>query len=228
MTARPSPASTSAPARPGRVAVTADVTDPAAVDAAVTEAVAALGGLDAVATVAGVGDFSGDVIETAPDEWDRVLAVNLTGMYLVARAAIPHLRTAGGGAIVTVSSQFGLAGCLASPAYFASKAGVIGLTKAMAIDHAREGIRVNCVAPGPVDTPMLQGQSDTPELDAARGRSHRGPKPRRPARTARGDRRDHRLPPVRRLRPSPPAASSPLTEAGRRADAVDRAGTRPW
>src|SRR6185312_15433201 len=96
-----------------------DVTDLAAVEAAVSQAAADLGGLDAVANVAGVGDFTGDVAEIAPEEWARVLAINLTGPFHVSRAAIPHLRAAGG-AIVNVSSQFGLVGCLASPAYCAS------------------------------------------------------------------------------------------------------------
>ena len=149
-----------------------DVTDLAAVEAAVSQAGADLGGLDAVANVAGVGDFTGDVAEIAPEEWARVLAVNLTGPFHVSRAAIPHLRAAGGGAIVNVSSQFGLVGCLASPAYCASKAGLIGLTRAMAIDHTEEGIRVNCVCPGPVDTPMLAWTDATPELTAReRGRT---------------------------------------------------------
>ena len=149
-----------------------DVTDLAAVEAAVSQAAADLGGLDAVANVAGVGDFTGDVAEIAPEEWARVLAINLTGPFHVSRAAIPHLRAAGGGAIVNVSSQFGLVGCLAIPAYCASKAGLIGLTRAMAIDHTEEGIRVNCVCPGPVDTPMLAWTDATPELTAReRGRT---------------------------------------------------------
>jgi len=143
-----------------------DVTDLAAVEIAVSQAAADLGGLDAVANVAGVGDFTGDVAEIAPEEWARVLAINLTGPFHVSRAAIPHLRAAGGGAIVNVSSQFGLVGCLASPAYCASKAGLIGLTRAMAIDHTEEGIRVNCVCPGPIDTPMLAWTAATPELTA--------------------------------------------------------------
>ena len=143
-----------------------DVTDLPAVERAVAEAAAGLGGLDAVANVAGVGDFTGDVSRIAPEEWARVLAVNLTGPFHVSRAAVPHLRENGGGAIVNVSSQFGLVGCLASPAYCASKAGVVGLTRAMAVDHTEEGIRVNCVCPGPVDTPMLAWTDATPELTA--------------------------------------------------------------
>ena len=154
------------------VPIPCDVTDLAVVEAAVSQAAADLGGMDAVANVAGVGDFTGDVAEIAPEEWARVLAINLTGPFHVSRAAIPHLRAAGGGAIVNVSSQFGLVGCLASPAYCASKAGLIGLTRAMAIDHTEEGIRVNCVCPGPVDTPMLAWTDATPELTAReRGRT---------------------------------------------------------
>jgi meso-butanediol dehydrogenase / (S,S)-butanediol dehydrogenase / diacetyl reductase len=148
------------------LACVADVAEPETVERVVAEAAAELGGLDAVANVAGVGDFTGDVTETAPQAWERVLAVNLSGAYHVSRAAIPHLRTAGGGTVVNVGSQFALVGCLASPAYCASKAGLIGLTRAMAVDHAPEGIRVNCVCPGPVDTPMLAGTSATPELTA--------------------------------------------------------------
>jgi NAD(P)-dependent dehydrogenase (short-subunit alcohol dehydrogenase family) len=146
------------------LALGADVADLHVVEQAVAEAANELGGLDGVANVAGVGDFTGDVTETAPESWARVLAVNLTGAYHVSRCAMPHLRAAGGGAVVNVGSQFALVGCLSSPAYCASKAGLIGLTRAMAVDHAPEGIRVNCVCPGPVDTPMLAGTSATPEL----------------------------------------------------------------
>jgi NAD(P)-dependent dehydrogenase (short-subunit alcohol dehydrogenase family) len=138
------------------LALEADVTDLPAIERAVTDAIAALGGLDGAANVAGIGDFTGDVTEIEPEVWARVLAINLNGTFHVSRAVIPHLRERGG-AIVNVSSQFGLVGCLSSPAYCASKAAVIGLTKAMAIDHADDGIRVNCVCPGPTDTPMLQG-----------------------------------------------------------------------
>ena len=129
-----------------------------------------------------------------------MLAINLTGVFHVSRATIPHLRAAGGGAIVNVASQFGLVGCLASPAYCASKAGLIGLTRAMAIDHTSEGIRVNCVCPGPIDTPMLAWTAATPELTARERARTAGPQPGRPLRPARGDRGDHRVHPVGRGR----------------------------
>lgn len=152
-------------------AAVADVADPGAVEKAVARAADALGGLDGLANVAGAGYLTGDVIATSPELWQRVLAVNLTGAYLVSRAAIGHMRAAGGGAIVHVSSQFALAGALASPAYCASKAGLLGLTRAMAVDHAGEGIRVNAVCPGPVDTPFA-GMLGDPDL-LARERARR-------------------------------------------------------
>jgi len=82
----------------------------------------------------------------------------------VCREALPLLRASGGGRIVTVSSQYGLVGGTGSPAYSAAKAGVIGLTRAMAVDHAAEGILVNCVCPGPIDTPMLRASTGHAEL----------------------------------------------------------------
>ena len=143
------------------LALEADVTDLPAIERAVATAVGELGGLEGVANVAGVGDFTGDVTEIELDVWTRVLAINLNGTFHVSRATVPHLRERGG-AIVNISSQFGLVGCLSSPAYCASKAAVIGLTKAMAVDHAADRIRVNCVCPGPTDTPMLWGSEATP------------------------------------------------------------------
>jgi NAD(P)-dependent dehydrogenase (short-subunit alcohol dehydrogenase family) len=131
-----------------------DVTDAAALASALDEAVAELGGLDVVVAAAGVAG-RGTVADTAPEEWDRVLAVNLRGVYLTARAAIPHLRAAGGGAIVNIASQLGVVAAASAAAYCASKGAVISLTRAMAIDHGPEGIRVNCVCPGPTDTPLL-------------------------------------------------------------------------
>jgi NAD(P)-dependent dehydrogenase (short-subunit alcohol dehydrogenase family) len=114
--------------------------------------------------VAGIGGYTGDAGQTTVAQWDRTLAVNLSGVFHVCRAALPLLRAAGGGRIVNVSSQFGLVGGAGSPAYAAAKAGVIGLTRAMAVDHAAEGILVNCVCPGPIDTPMLRRSAGHGEI----------------------------------------------------------------
>ena len=159
----------------GVVFATANVGDWDEVAATVADLAGQLGGLDGVVNVAGGGSFTGDVAQTAHADWNAVLATNLTGVFNVSRAAIPLLRESGGGSIVNVSSQYGIVGCMGSPAYCAAKAGVIGLTHAMALDHAAENIRVNAVAPGPIATRLLAaGTADTglgqPEHDRTRGR----------------------------------------------------------
>ena len=151
-------------ARDRAIAVQADVADPDQVRTAVATAGEGLGRLTAVVNVAGIGGYTGDIGQTSPAEWARTLAVNLSGTFHVCRAALPFLRASGTGRIVNVSSQYGLVGGAGSPAYSAAKAGVIGLTRAMAVDHAAEGILVNCVCPGPIDTPMLRASSGHAEL----------------------------------------------------------------
>jgi NAD(P)-dependent dehydrogenase (short-subunit alcohol dehydrogenase family) len=148
------------------VAVQADVADPDQVRAALAAAGEGLGRLTAVVNVAGIGGYTGDIGQTSLADWERTLAVNLSGTFHVCRAALPLLRATGGGRIVNVSSQYGLVGGAGSPAYSAAKAGVIGLTRAMAVDHAAEGILVNCVCPGPIDTPMLRASTGHRELAA--------------------------------------------------------------
>jgi NAD(P)-dependent dehydrogenase (short-subunit alcohol dehydrogenase family) len=137
------------------IACAVDVSDPAQVEAMAARAIAEFGGVDVLMTAAGVLSF-GSVTETDPQSWNRVIGINLTGTFLAARAVIPSMAERGGGAIVTVSSSTGAHD--ASPgnvAYVTSKGGVAMLTKAMAIDHAAQGIRVNAIAPGPTATPML-------------------------------------------------------------------------
>jgi len=95
------------------------------------------------------------VIETTPEEWDRILAVNLTAMFRMCRAVLPPMISAGGGVIVNVASTAGIVGIPSRAAYCASKAGVIGLTRAIAVDHALEGIRANAICPGTTQTPWL-------------------------------------------------------------------------
>lgn len=112
------------------------------------------GGLDVLVNNAGVG-VAGDVVQTSLDEFERLVAVNLRGTFLVMKHGIPHLRAAGGGAVVNVSSIAALVGLPGRAAYSAAKGAIYALTRASAIDHVAEGIRVNCVAPGTVETPWI-------------------------------------------------------------------------
>jgi NAD(P)-dependent dehydrogenase (short-subunit alcohol dehydrogenase family) len=129
-----------------------DVTNPESVNAAMDAAIAELGGLDVLANVAGVNWFS-KVEDITLELWNRHLAVNLTGPMLVTQAALPHLRASTGN-IVTVGSISGLQGQPYNSSYCASKAGLIMFMKALAVELAADGIRVNLVCPGGVDTAM--------------------------------------------------------------------------
>ena len=133
--------------------VVGDVTERGAVDAAVAGAVEAHGRLDIVANVAGVPQM-GRVEDIDDDEWRRVLDVNLTGPFLVCRAAAPHLR-ASRGCVVNIASIAGVEGQAYTAAYSASKGGVVMLTRSLAVEWAGDGVRVNCVCPAGVDTPLI-------------------------------------------------------------------------
>jgi NAD(P)-dependent dehydrogenase (short-subunit alcohol dehydrogenase family) len=143
-----------------------DVRDAEQVEALVDRAVLELGGVDVLMTAAGVLGF-GSVVETEPDAWNRVIGVNLTGTYLCTRAVIPRMVERGGGSIITVSSSTGAHDAApGTAAYIASKGGVAMLTKAISVDHARQGIRANAIAPGPTETPMLASVMTPEELRA--------------------------------------------------------------
>jgi len=133
----------------------ADVTDDAAVRAAVAAAAAEFGGLDILVNNAGIG-AQGTVADNPDDEWHRVLDVNVVGMVRVTRAALPHLRRSRHAAIVNTCSIAAHAGLPNRALYSASKGAVQALTLAMAADHLAEGIRVNCVNPGTADTPWVR------------------------------------------------------------------------
>ncbi|MFF0163530.1 SDR family NAD(P)-dependent oxidoreductase [Streptomyces sp. NPDC005263] len=136
------------------LAFRADVTDDASVRTAVAAAASDLGGLDVVVNNAGIG-AQGTIEDNADDEWHRVLDVNVVGMVRVARAALAHLRESTHAAIVNTCSIAATAGLPQRALYSATKGAVYSLTLAMAADHVREGIRVNCVNPGTADTPWI-------------------------------------------------------------------------
>jgi NAD(P)-dependent dehydrogenase (short-subunit alcohol dehydrogenase family) len=143
--------------------IRADVTDDASVRAAVSSAAATLGGLDVVVNNAGIG-AQGTVEDNDDAEWARVFDVNVRGMVRVTRAALPFLRGSSRAAIVNTCSIAATAGLPQRALYSATKGAVLSLTLAMAADHIREGIRVNCVNPGTADTPwvgrLLAGAAD--------------------------------------------------------------------
>jgi len=146
-----------------------DVTDEGSVAAAVTAAAERFGGLDVLVNNAGIG-AQGTVEANPLEEWRHVLDVNLLGIVRVTRAALPHLRRSPQAAVVNTCSIAAVAGLPERALYSASKGAVQALTLAMAADHAREGIRVNCVNPGTVDTPWVARLLDTasdPEAERA-------------------------------------------------------------
>ena len=160
------------------VGVAADLATMAGAEALVGSAVERFGGIDVVVNSAGIQRY-GTVVETDEAIWDAVFATNVKSMYLVSHLAIPEMRSRGGGAIVNVSSVQAFANQPGVAAYAASKAAINGLTRAMALDHAAEGIRVNVVCPGSVDTPMLRhsaglfrGEKTREETLAEWGRMH--------------------------------------------------------
>ena len=137
-------------------AVTGDVAKAADADRVVRETVEKLGGLNVLVNNAGM--LSVATVETVPEEeWDRVMTVNVKGPFLMSRAALPEMRKAGGGSIVNVGSILGLIAMKDRAAYCASKGAVTLLTKAMAMDHAHDKIRVNCICPSLVETELVAG-----------------------------------------------------------------------
>jgi 3-oxoacyl-[acyl-carrier protein] reductase len=145
----------------GRVlGVTCDVRDPASAEAAIRTTVARFGGLDVLVNNAGVG-VGAPVAEMAADEWDRIIGTNLTGVFNCCRAAIPHLRTRGGGWIINVSSLASKNPFAGGAAYCATKAGLNAFSEALMQEVRYDGIRVSCVLPGSVATGFSGRAPDT-------------------------------------------------------------------
>jgi NAD(P)-dependent dehydrogenase (short-subunit alcohol dehydrogenase family) len=132
-----------------------DVARESEVRAAASAAYAALGRLDILVSGAAPHDRGGTVIETSLAEWEQVIAVNLTGAFLLARAVLPLMIQGGGGSIILIASQLGRVGSMGRAAYCASKGALVQLAKVMAIDHAAQNIRVNTLSPGAVETERL-------------------------------------------------------------------------
>jgi len=158
-------------ARGGEViAIPCDVSDRASVEAAIAATIARFGQLNVVVNNAGVV-VVGTAEQTSDADWNRILAINLTGTFLVSRAALPELRKAHGGSIINIASVLGLFARKQRAAYTASKGGVIGLTKAMALDHAHENIRVNCICPALVESELArESLSKAPDAQVERAR----------------------------------------------------------
>jgi len=148
--------------------VSADVADQASCAAAVKTIVDAWGRVDALVNNVGIGGPIGNAVEVDPAAWDAAMRINVTSMMLMAKYAIPEMRKQGGGAIVNIASIDGLRGGNPSLFYSASKGAVVNMTRSMASHHGPENIRVNCIAPGYVYTPMVAVGGMPDELRDAR------------------------------------------------------------
>jgi len=154
---------------PDASAVVADVSDSAAVAALYTTVDATLGGLDIVVNNAGTA-ISGGLEEISEADWDRQFAVNVKSVYLVSRPALPRMRAAGGGSIINIASESAFIGFPMHPAYCASKAAVLHLSRSMAVRYAADRIRVNALCPGSIETPLFKhflAQQADPEATRA-------------------------------------------------------------
>ncbi|HEX6311298.1 MAG TPA: SDR family oxidoreductase, partial [Acidimicrobiia bacterium] len=134
-----------------------DATRPEDVEAMVAHAVDTFGRLDFAVNNAGMTGVNAPTAEYTLDDWNRAIALNLTGVFLCLKYEIPAMLATGGGAIVNMASGAGLVGFPGLPAYVASKHGVVGLTKAAALEYVKSGVRINAVCPGSTRTPMLEG-----------------------------------------------------------------------
>ncbi|WP_439573915.1 SDR family oxidoreductase [Phreatobacter sp.] len=132
-----------------------DVGEPGTADRDATAVQSRFGRIDILLAAAGFS-VGGTILTTSPEDWDRVFRANVGGTWLWARAVVPLMRAQGGGSIVTTASQLAIAGGAGNAAYIAAKGAILSLTRTMALDFARDRIRVNALAPGAIDTPMLR------------------------------------------------------------------------
>ena len=150
------------------IAATVDVSDRGAVDAALARVRAELGAVEIMVTSAGIDRFE-SFVDISLESWDRMLAVNLTGTFHCIQAAVPDMLAAGWGRVVTISSSSAQSGSRRMAHYVASKGGIVSLTKALALELAPNGITVNTIPPGFIDTPMArraEARGDLPSIDA--------------------------------------------------------------
>jgi NAD(P)-dependent dehydrogenase (short-subunit alcohol dehydrogenase family) len=157
---------------PGARAYQADVTVLEEMERVCAQIVADFGKLDGAVNNAGIGGEPGAVLECTPKNWSQVIEVNLTGVFNSLRAQLPHLLSTGGGSIVNVASMAGVLSDYNHPAYTASKHGVVGLTKSVALDYGAKGIRCNALCPSFVKTPMTLAGITDPKVWEEIGRMH--------------------------------------------------------
>ncbi|HEX8359510.1 MAG TPA: SDR family oxidoreductase [Longimicrobium sp.] len=139
----------------GCVAMAVDASQPEQVHAMIERAVAEMGRIDVLCNNAGIGSTT-DVVDCEPDDWDRVMTVNVRSVFLGCKYAVPHMVRQGRGAIVNTASVAGMVGVPKRASYCASKGAVIALTRQVAMDFVKQGVRVNCVCPGTVDSPWVE------------------------------------------------------------------------
>ena len=155
-------------------AIHVDITDREAVERSVQDAVEQVGRVDILSNTAGLLDGTHQVLDTSPELWDRVLAVNLTGMFNTSKAFIPLMLQQGGGVVLNISSGAGLRGGFGGASYTTSKHGVIGFTRQLAAAYGPRGIRAVGIAPGLIDTPMVAHRMNDPAFLAGAARRPAG------------------------------------------------------
>lgn len=165
--------------------VAADVAGEADWQRVLSETLAQFGRVDILFNNAGIG-LTGTILDTPPEEWDHIHGVNLRGVYLGCRTVLPHMIERGSGVIVNTASELGTVGSWGIAAYSASKFGVVGLTRCIALDFARHGIRANALCPGPIDTPLLRASQSAARNRPVETNSTVMGRPGRPEEAAKG------------------------------------------